>query len=108
MSQALGDREQAFENKFKHDEELKFKVGARRAKLAGLWIAEVLGLSGQDAQDYAKTMVTADMEKPGHEDLLAKIKSDLENRGIVMAEREVLKKLEELEGIAKKQIMEGK
>jgi hypothetical protein len=65
------DRENAFENKFAHDEEMQFKAEARRNKLMGLWVAELLGKTGDDADAYAKEVVKADFEEAGHEDVYA-------------------------------------
>ncbi|WP_435228948.1 DUF1476 domain-containing protein [Pseudopelagicola sp. nBUS_20] len=75
------DRENAFESKFAHDEEMKFKADARCNKMLGLWAAEQLGKTGDDAEIYAKTVVMADFEEPGHEDVIRKVAADLE--GIV-------------------------
>ena len=72
------DREQAFEAKFAHDEEMQFKAQARCNKLLGLWAAEKMGKSGADAEDYAKTVVTADIEEEGHEDVVRKVTADLQ------------------------------
>ena len=71
------DRENAFENKFAHDEEMKFKAQARANKLLGLWAAEKLGKSGDDADAYAKEVVKADFEEAGHEDVVRKVAADL-------------------------------
>lgn len=70
-------REKSFESKFAHDEALRFKATARRNKLLGQWAAERLGLSGAAADDYVKTVVRADFEKPGDEDVIAKVAADL-------------------------------
>ena len=74
------DREQAFEAKFAHDEEMKFKAEARANKLLGLWAAELMGKSGDDAEEYAKTVVIADFEEAGHEDVVRKVTADLEGK----------------------------
>ena len=71
------DRENAFENKFAHDEEMKFKAEARTNKLLGLWAAELLGKSGDDAAAYAAEVVKADFEEAGHEDVVRKVAADL-------------------------------
>lgn len=76
------NREKAFENKFAHDAELKFKCEARRNKLLGLWAAEKLGLSSDEAADYAKEVVRADLEEPGDEDVFRKIRSDFDAKAI--------------------------
>ena len=71
-------REEGFEKKFAHDEELKFKAEARRNKLAGLWAAEKLGITGADAEAYAKTVVAADFEEPGVGDVVRKLRADFD------------------------------
>lgn len=74
------DRENAFENKFAHDAEMQFKAVARRNKLTGLWAAELMGLSGDAAADYAKEVVKADFEEAGDEDVVRKLVTDLEGK----------------------------
>lgn len=69
-------RGEAFESKFAHEEALRFKAIARRNRLMGLWAAELLGKSGADAEAYANTVVIADLEEPGDEDLIRKVVSD--------------------------------
>lgn len=71
------DREAAFENKYAHDEAMKFKAEARCNKLLGLWAAELLGKSGDDADAYAREVIKADFEEAGHEDVIRKVASDL-------------------------------
>ncbi|MBZ8119068.1 DUF1476 domain-containing protein [Roseovarius sp. LXJ103] len=71
------DRENAFENKFAHDEEMQFKAEARTNKLLGLWAAELMGKSGDDAADYAKEVIRADFEEAGFEDVIRKVAGDL-------------------------------
>jgi len=71
------DRENAFENKFAHDAEMQFKAEARRNKLLGLWAAELLGKTGDEAAEYAKEVVKADFEEAGHEDVYRKVSGDL-------------------------------
>ena len=73
----MNDRKDAFENKFAHDEALKFKATARRNKLVGLWAAEKIGKSGADADAYAKEVVMADFEEVGDEDVFRKLRGDL-------------------------------
>ncbi len=75
-------REEGFENKFAHDEELKFKAFARRNKMLGLWAATLLGKSGAEADAYAKDVVLADLEEQGDEDVVRKLKADLAGKGI--------------------------
>ncbi|MEZ5887732.1 MAG: DUF1476 domain-containing protein [Paracoccaceae bacterium] len=96
------ERENAFENKFAHDEELKFKAAARRDKLAGLWAAGLLGKSGAEADAYARSVVIADMEEAGDEDVVRKLASDL---GAKADEATIRAKLAECFAEAKRQIM---
>ena len=71
------DRENAFEAKFAHDEEMMFKAVARRNKLLGLWAASLMGKSGDEADAYAKSVVIADFEEAGHEDVVRKVAGDV-------------------------------
>lgn len=71
------DRENAFENKFAHDAEMKFKAEARRNKLLGLWAAELMGKTGDDANAYATEVVKSDFEEAGDEDVFRKVAADL-------------------------------
>jgi hypothetical protein len=83
------DRKDAFEKKFAHDEELRFKATARRNKLLGLWAAQKLGKSGADADAYAKSVVMADFQEAGDDDVLRKVKADLEANGAVQGEADL-------------------
>ena len=98
-------REKVFEDKYKHDQELQFKVEVRRNKLLGLWMAELLGLSGADAEAYAKEVVRADFEEPGDADLIRKIQGDAAPKDLDLSEHKIRKKMDELTVIAKEQIM---
>ncbi len=82
----FNEREKAFEDKYKHDQELQFKVEVRRNKLLGLWVAELLGLSGADAEAYAKEVVAADFEEPGDADLIRKIQADAQTKKLDLCE----------------------
>ncbi len=101
------DREKAFEDKYKYDQELQFKVQVRRSKLLGLWIAERLGLTGAAAEAYAKEVVVADFDEPGDAAILRKVLADLLARNIDLSEHRIGKKMEELTVEAKDQIMTG-
>ncbi|OAN70510.1 aldolase [Rhodobacteraceae bacterium EhC02] len=96
------DREHAFEAKYAHDEEMKFKAEARRNKLLGLWAAELLGKSADEAAEYARAVIKADFEEAGHEDVVRKVAADLD--GITDAEA-VRAKMAELLVVAKAQLM---
>ncbi len=101
----LSEREQAFENKFAHDDEIRFKVIARRNKLLGLWAAEQMGLTADKAEEYAKEVVTADFDEPGEEDVFRKVYGDLKARGLEISEHRVRRRMEDLIVEAKNQIM---
>mgnify|MGYP001813672046 FL=1 len=97
------DRENAFENKFAHDAEMQFKAEARRNKLLGLWAAELMGKSGDEAAAYAKEVIKADFEEAGDEDVYRKVSGDLGDKA---SESEIRTKMLELMSVAKTQIME--
>lgn len=99
------DREKAFEAKYEHDSQLKFKVNSRRNKLLGLWAAGQLGKSGADAEAYAKEVVMADFEKPGDSDVIEKLVKDFAAAGKPMEDHTIRKQSERLADEAKKQIM---
>ncbi len=98
-------REKVFEDKYKHDQELQFKVEVRRNKLLGLWVAELLGLSGADAEAYAKEVVKADFEEPGDADVIRKIQGDAAPKNLDLSKHRIRKKMEEMTVVAKEQIM---
>lgn len=97
------DRENAFENKFAHDEDMQFRAIARRNKLTGLWAAELLGKTGDDAQSYALEVVKADFEEPGDDDVVRKIAKDLGDKTDAATIRA---KLDEMLTVAKAQLSE--
>ena len=99
------ERENAFEDKYRYDQELQFKVEVRRNKLLGLWVAEMLGLAGADAEAYAKEVVAADFEEPGDADLVRKIQADVQPKNLDLSEHRLRKKMDELVAVAKEQIM---
>ena len=97
------DREHAFEAKFAHDAEMQFRAEARRNKLLGLWAAGLLGKSGDDADAYAKEVIKADFEEPGHEDVYRKVAGDL---GDLADETTIRTKMVEFLAEAKAQLLE--
>ncbi|MBX6322187.1 MAG: DUF1476 domain-containing protein [Rhodospirillaceae bacterium] len=99
------ERESNFEKKFKHDKELEFKAVARRNKLLGRWAAEQMGLTGDAVEDYAKSVVLADFDKPGADDVLRKIMDDFQAKGVALSELQVRKRMDELLDAARKQIL---
>ena len=100
----MSDRQKGFESKFAHDQELRFKATARRNKLLGLWAAEKLGKTGADAEAYAKEVVAADFEEVGDEDVLRKVRGDLEAAGIAQSEHQVRRTMDDLMAEAIEQV----
>jgi hypothetical protein len=94
----ISDREKAFENKFAHDQELRFKAEARRNKLVGLWAAGLLGKADPDA--YAKEVVASDFEEAGDDDVIRKVMGDLTAGGVSITEEELRAKMVECLGQA--------
>ena len=99
------EREKAEEAKYKHELEMAFKVRIRRNKLFGQWLAENhLGKSGEEVEAYAKTVVMADFDGPGHEDVLDKVRADLEASGAQLSDHLLEKHFEQCEAEAKAQV----
>ncbi|UEM06059.1 DUF1476 domain-containing protein [Skermanella rosea] len=98
------ERERAFENKFKHDEELLFKIQVRRAKLLGLWAAEQMKFEKPEADAYARAIVDADFEEAGPADIVRRVCTDLEQHGIDISRHRVEKEAEQLLQVARQQI----
>jgi hypothetical protein len=101
-------REEAFEQQFAHDEELRFKATARRNKLLGQWAAEKLGLSGAEAESYAKSVVMADFEEAGDHDVLRKIRKDFDAKGVKQSDQQIRTAMTGLMEEAIAQIKAGK
>jgi hypothetical protein len=97
-------REEGFEKKFVHDEQVKFKAMARRNKLLGLWAAEKLGLSGAEADAYANTVVMSDFEEAGDHDVFRKIRKDFDDKKINQSDHQIRRTMEELMAKAIEQI----
>ena len=97
------DRENAFENKFAHDAQMQFKAEARRNKLLGLWVAEQLGKTGDEAEAYATEVVKSDFEEAGDDDVFRKVAGDL---GAAASEEDIRAKMTELMAVAKAQLLE--
>jgi len=97
-------REDGFEKKFAHDEELRFKANARRNKLLGLWAAGKMGLSGAEADAYAKDVVMADFEQAGEEDVFRKIRKDFDAKTVAQTDQDIRRAMEELMAQAVAQI----
>lgn len=97
-------RDDAYEAKFIHDEELRFKANARRNKLLGLWAADKMSLEGDAANEYAMAVVRADFLAPGSEDVYAKIAEDFQLKGVGQSEHQIRRTMDELMDVAIKQL----
>ncbi len=100
-------REEGFEKKFALDEELRFKATARRNKLLGLWAADKLGKSGADAEAYAKSVILADFEEAGDDDVFRKVKADLDAAGAGQSDHQIRRTMDELMARAVEEIKAG-
>ena len=100
-------REEGFEKKFAHDEELRFKANARRNKLFGLWAAEKLGLTGPAADAYAKEVVIADFEEAGDDDVFRKVRKDFDAKAVPQSDQQIRKVMTDLMEQAVAQIKAG-
>jgi len=99
------DRERRFENKHAHDEELAFKIHARRNKLLALWVAELLGMEGTRAEEYARGAVKDELpDKAGHENLVRKLLADLHKADIHKTAEDIHAKMAALLPVAKEQV----
>ena len=105
MSQ-FDDRKKGQEAKYAMDQETEFKVMARRNKLLGLWAADLMGLSGDDAAAYAKQVVLADLEEPGDDDVFRKVRGDFDAKGIAKTDNEIHEEMARLLPVARKQLAE--
>ena len=101
------DRGRAQEKKFELDQELEFRAQARRAKLTGLWAAGLMGMAGDPAETYAKSVILADLEEAGEEDLFRKIKADLVARHVAPSDHLIRVKMGDLLEIARQQMRDG-
>jgi hypothetical protein len=101
------DRERAFETKFAHDEEMKFRITARRNRLLGEWASRQMGLSEAEAESYAKDVVRSDFENAGEHDVIRKVLGDLTSAGVDMDEKKVREVLRNKEIEARRQIIEA-
>ena len=107
MTNGFDDRKKAEEEKFAHDQELMFKALARRNYKLGLWVAELLGLSGAEAEAYAKSLILADLEEPGDDDVVRKVMADLQEKGVEMSEHRLRHRMAQLLEEAKQEVLRG-
>jgi hypothetical protein len=101
------DRERAFENMFAHDQEMLFRIQARRNRLLGEWAAAKMGLTPEETDSYAKAVVQADFEEAGDEDVIRKLVGDMTSAGIEIDEPGVRAALEEQAVIARRMFIEA-
>lgn len=99
------DRERAEEARYALDQETQFKVIARRNKLLGLWAADLLGLKDAVAEDYAKSVVIADLEEAGDDDVVRKVRGDLEKTGIARTDAQIREEMARLLPVAREQVL---
>ena len=104
---AMKDRQEGFERKFAHDEELKFKAMARRNKLLGLWAAEKLSKTGEDAENYAREVIIADMQEAGDDDVFRKLRADFDAAGVEQSDHQIRRTMDELLEVAIEQVKNG-
>jgi hypothetical protein len=101
------DRERAFETKFAHDEDMKFRITARRNRLLGEWAARQMGLTDAESESYAKDVIRADFEEAGDNDVIRKLLGDLTAAGIEIDEEAIAEALRNKEIEARRQIIEA-
>ena len=101
------DRERAFETKFAHDEDMKFRIVARRNRLLGEWAARLMGLSEAEAESYAKDVIRADFEEAGDDDVIRKLLGDLTSAGVEIDEARISDALAHKTVDARRQLMEA-
>ena len=97
------NREKSFEKKFAHDEELQFKIGARKNKYLGQWVSQILGYDQEKEKEYIQSVIKTDFKEAGDEDVFRKLKSDLADHNI--SDEEIRKKMNELNEKAKSEFI---
>ncbi len=100
----IDERQSGFENKYAHEQELEFKANARRNRLLGLWAAGLMGLDGEEATAYAKTVVIADFEEAGDEDVFRKLRADFDAKKVDVSDHLLRRQMDELMATARDQI----
>jgi len=101
-------REEGFESKFAHDEELRFKARARRNKLVGLWAAEKLGMAGAAAEAYAANIVIADLDKPNSDSVFTAVRKDFDEKGVTQSDHQIRRTMDEAMEKAIAEIQSGR
>ena len=102
------DRERGFENKFAHDQEMTFRITARRNRLVGEWAANLMKLTAAETDSYAKSVVQADFEEAGDDDIVRKLLGDLTSAGVDIDEARIRAAIEDKLIDAKRQLLEAK
>ena len=102
------DRERAFENQFAHDQEMAFRITARRNRLIGEWAANLMGLTAAETDSYAKSVVQADFEEAGDDDIVRKLLGDLTSAGVDTDEARIRGALDDKLVEARRQLLEAK
>ena len=100
---SFDDREKSFEKKFAHDEELQFKISARRNKYVGQWVSQILGYNPDKEKEYIQSVIKADFQEAGDEDVFKKVKDDLKDHN--KSDEEIRKKMDELNEKAKSEFI---
>ena len=103
MSDKFTERQKGFEKKFARDEELQFKIAARKNKYLGQWVAQKLGYNSEQEKEYIQSVIKADFEEAGDEDVFRKIKADLKNKNV--PDEDIRKKMDELNEKAKSEFI---
>ena len=103
----MNDRERGFEAKFATDEELKFKVMARRDRMLGEWVGAKFGLTGAELDTYARSILKADLAEPGDEDVVRAVTADAKAKGVTLSAEDIRAKLNEFEAAAQTAVMAG-
>ena len=101
---SFDDREKAFENKYAHDQELEFKAQVRRNRLLAVWAGELMGLQGDEIENYKKEVVKADFEEAGDDDVFRKIRRDFDANNVEQSDHQIRRKMEELLAEARAQV----
>ena len=101
---SFDDRGRGEEKKFELSQELEFKAQARRNKLLGLWAADLMGVSGPAAEEYAKSVVAADFEEKGDDDVFRKIRGDLDAKGVTQSDHQIRSRMSDLLNEARAQV----
>jgi hypothetical protein len=104
MSGSFEDRRKGFESKWAHDADMQFRIMARRDKLLGLWVAAELGLAGEKADAYAKSVVVTDLSEPGDEDVFRKVRGDLDKAKF--SDHSIRQKMADLLDVATEQVQQ--